>query len=363
MVGVEEKTQEIGALAYRKWLEAMEDPVRVVYPDGRVVYENEALRRLSRRFSKETSAPFPIELSRPVFDEGVTDQTDFCLDRTVFSVTSSPVKEGSETVAAIQVFRDITRRDHLTQALYGDNQRMQEEMRFARSIQEEMLPVLTAFGPLRFSYRYLPSHELSGDFFDLVPLGRGRLALYISDVVGHGVSASILTMFVRQSMRAILKEEKIAQPTNVLASLMRRFKEISGSDSQYFTLFYAVFDMQNRQVTYANAGHNCPPLLKRQGSVQALEARGMIISPLFSHHVYEQHQIDFYPQDRFLFYTDGATEARNRQGEAFGQAHLEGLLRDQNEHLLDGIAEEIGRFSQGKVRDDIALLQVDCLHW
>ena len=342
------------------WLDAMEDAIRVVNRKLEIVYENRSM------VSKLVQAPhlkksFPLVNAKRVFRDGQAYRTELCIGPTVYSLTCSPVIEGGQVIQVVQVFRDITRQSQFTTQLFGDQLRISREMNFARSLQEDMLPSLTAYGPLRFNSRYYPNNELSGDFFDLVPLGQGKIALYISDVVGHGISASILTMFVRQAMRSILKEEKIRQPGKVLDSLRSRFTEISISDDQYFTIFYALFDTQNHTMTYANAGHNAFPLLKRQEKVEEIRARGMFISPLFDQHRYQQHRLVYRTNDRFLFYTDGATETMNEAGEPFGTDRLMDLVRNSGLFMLDTIAQTITDFRSGNQKDDIALLQVDCL--
>lgn len=342
------------------WLDAMEDAVRVIDVNLQVVYENRVMLQKMMKVSQPQIA-FPMVNAKGVFRDGKSYRTELCIGTTVYSLTCSPVFEEGEVVQVVQVFRDITRQSQITTQLFGDQMRISREMKFARSLQDNMLPSLTAYGPLRFNYRYFPTDELSGDFFDLVPLGQGKLALYISDVVGHGISASILTMFVRQAMRSILKEEKIRQPGKVLDSLKRRFTEISISDDQYFTIFYALFDTQSHTITYANAGHNAFPILKREDSVKELKARGMIISPLFDSHSYRQHRMLYRANDRFLFHTDGATEAMNESGEAFGVERLMDLVKGSGLFMLDTIAQAITDYRAGDQKDDIALLQVDCL--
>ena len=351
------KTRDTSAF---QWLDAMEDAIRVVNRDLEVVYENRAMV-LKLAQDPLLVKSFPLVNAEQVFRDGQAYRTELCIGPTVYALTCSPVMDGEEVNQVVQVFRDITSQSQFTSQLYGDQLRISREMNFARSLQEDMLPSLTAYGPLRFNYRYYPNNELSGDFFDLVPLGQGKIALYISDVVGHGISASILTMFVRQAMRSILKEEKIRRPGKVLDSLKSRFTEISISDDQYFTIFYALFDTQNHTMTYANAGHNAFPLLKRGDRVEEIQARGMFISPLFDQHRYQQHQLVYQTNDRFLFYTDGATETMNEEGQAFGADRLMDLVQNSGLSMLDTIAQTIDDFRSGSQKDDIALLQVDCL--
>ena len=307
-------------------LNAMEDYVRVVDRKGQILFENEALLRFNQAESKG-SPVFPLSTATGPFLEHTVTRTEFCVAGHVFSVMNSPIYEDGEVAAAIQVFRDTTIQNNITLQLLNRNRKWQKEIALARTIQTKMLPRMKTFGNLQFDFAYMPSEELSGDFFDFVPLGEGRLGFYISDVVGHGVSASILTMFVRQTMRSILEEEKIREPAQVLGALRDRFYEIQMDDGQYFSLFYAVFDTIKNTLTYANAGHHCLPMVECAGELETLYATGRLISPvLLKGYTYEQHCRPMHKADRFLFFTDGAVEAKNALGMEYGEENLRRLL-------------------------------------
>ncbi|WP_071705966.1 PP2C family protein-serine/threonine phosphatase [Murdochiella vaginalis] len=340
-------------------LNAMEDYVRVVDRKGRILFENEALLRFNQVESKGKPV-FPLSTATGPFLEHTVTRTEFCVAGHVFSVMNSPIYEEGEVVAAIQVFRDTTIQNNITVQLLNRNRKWQKEIALARTIQTKMLPRIKTFGPLEFDFAYMPSEELSGDFFDFVPLGKGRLGFYISDVVGHGVSASILTMFVRQTMRSILEEEQIREPAQVLRALRDRFFEIQMDDGQYFSLFYAVFDTVENTLTYANAGHHCLPMVECDGKLDVLYATGRLISPvLLEEYTYVQQVRPMRKNERFLFFTDGAVEAKNALGMEYGEENLRRLLLTTKNNTLPTIVHDLRQYTGEQLKDDIAIVYVE----
>ena len=352
------KEEILQMLPQLEWLDALPDLVRILSPQGQVLFENQAMVRFSQEMGKPENAVIPPLLDPAVFKEGRPSRTDFCTQRRVYSVSTSPVTISGKIIGAMQIFRDITLQNELTISLSESNRRLENDLRLARKIQTRMLPQKTRFGPLTFDYRYLPTEELSGDFFDILPVAQGKAGLYITDVVGHGVSASILTMFVRQTMRSILQEQKVIAPAQVLAKVLQKYLEIQISPQQYFTLFYALFDYEKETVTFANAGHNCLPLLKSHDHVEELEAKGMIISPLFQQGDYKETTLFFRPGSDLLFYTDGAVESQSPAQVPYGADRLKEFFEKTQKGFLDKFLAELAHYRQGRQEDDITLLLV-----
>lgn len=341
-------------------LDAMEDFVRVVDPDGTIIYKNRALSAFEKQCrGKGMKNPIfpPSSITRP-FKKRIDSTEKIHVDGRAFSIKSSPLFLKEDVQAVIEVFRDFTVQDDLTRRVMESNRRLRNEMNLARSIQTKMLPQMTNEGSFVFDSRYIPSEELSGDFYDVVPLADGRLAVYISDVAGHGISASILTMFVRQTMRGILLEESVGDPEAVLLAMRTRFQQIHMEDSQYFTLFYGVFDMRKNTFTYANAGHNCEPIVAQNGEARLLKAKGKIISPVFLAKSYEEKILPLQEGQSFLFYTDGASEAVNIQGEVYSMERMLRWMEKEDQNRLQHMTNDLMRFTEGTPRDDIALLEV-----
>lgn len=345
-------------MTHLEWVDAIPDLVRILDPDGRVLFENQAMTRFHQEMGGPDRKMIPDLLDAAVFSEASPIRTEFCIRRKVYSVSTSPVFADGAVIGALQIFRDITLQNELTLSLEKSKQRLENDLHLARKIQTGMLPQKTKYGPLTFDYRYLPTEELSGDFFDILPLGEDKVGLYIADVVGHGVSASILTMFVRQTMKSILQEQKIIRPAQVLREVLKKYLEIQINEQQYFTLFYVLFDIARHTVRFANAGHNCLPVLKHQGKVEELEARGMMISPLFQQGDYKETTLALEPGSDFLFYTDGVVESVNPEQVPFGAGRLMELFEKTDRGLMDKVLEELAQYRQGKQEDDITLLLV-----
>lgn len=256
---------------------------------------------------------------------------------------------------------ELSRSDLLeaVDCLVINNKKMNEDIHLARTIQAKMLPTLKEYGPFSFDYSYMPSEELSGDFFDLVEIDKGCLAFYISDVVGHGVSASILTMFIRQTMRSILQEQKLYKPNSVLEALREHFLEIHMDADQYFSIFYALIDVDRALISYSNAGHNCWPIIERQGKTDFLRATGSLISPVFSQKKYREYRHKLENGDRFLFYTDGAVEIRDDSGVEYGTDRLEKIMSEGKSNCLETIVKDYRSYHPDRIKDDIALFYME----
>ncbi len=279
-----------------------------------------------------------------------------------FLVRSSIIYEDEEALAIIETFRNITIESIAIKRYEDIAKKTQKELNDARVIQNSLLPDKGNHRGLEVMYKYIPSAYLSGDMFDVIPIDENKTAIYIADVVAHGISASILTMFVRQSVRYHLARSRITgfTPDIVLRSLIRRFAELNLEDSKYFTIFYGVFDKEAGTFQYANAGHNAIPLkINRDGKVEKLMGTGLPISLITSKGNYSESEIDLEIGEKILFYTDGITETKDYFGEFYGTERLIKLVSNNYPNVLDRIVNEVSTYRWGRQEDDIALLFVE----
>jgi len=207
---------------------------------------------------------------------------------------------------------------------------------------------------------YVPCFELGGDFYDFHELGADNLGVAVCDVVGKGIRASLLMASIRASLRA--HAANIYDMSDVLARVNRDLCAATGS-SDFATLFYGVLDTKKRRLTYANAGH-LPPLLIRQGRCSPLTARGGVIG-IDPEWTWRHETMPLSPGDVLLIFTDGLTEALNFQDEPFGQARVERAALSAVERGLTarGIAQhalwEMRRFAGLQTRfDDLTLVAI-----
>jgi hypothetical protein len=201
--------------------------------------------------------------------------------------------------------------------------RLQAEVAIARRIQKSLLPdALVSTSWCAAAGRTVPATEVGGDYFDMVELSDGRLAVAIADVTGHGVGAGILSAMTKSALRSQLGHD--ASPHNVLENLNRTLYQV-GQRNLFVTMGYIVLDRQAGIARVATAGH--PPILvrRRDGAIQGLRTLnpGLGMRPQGS---FSEEEVRFVPGDRFLLYTDGVTETTNAAGEQFGEGRLEDLF-------------------------------------
>lgn len=346
-------------------LDGMADWVRVIDRNGIVIYENETMKKeigfdsLGKAcyFSLGRSCSCEKCITETTFATGAVSEKEQIIRNRFFSIKSSPVKgSNGEIYAVVEVFRDVTREKNLEKELLKKNNKMNKDLRYSRAIQEKMLPSKGSYGSTYIDYIYTPSEVLSGDMFDIFKIDERYTGIYISDVVGHGVSASILTMFVRQTMRAIMYTS--TKPSKVLSQLHQSFLDLNFDDDKYFTMIYGVLDNKKKTFTYANAGHNSLPLLINKGGIQVLENSGYPICYLFDSIEYEEKTVKVFENDKLLFYTDGIIELRNGYGEEFGINRLQDSIENKEGNLIEYIQNAMDEFHYDDPQDDIALLKV-----
>ena len=239
-----------------------------------------------------------------------------------------------------------------------DNQAMLRQLHLAADVQRRMLPRRMPDLPgYDIAARYVPSFELSGDFYDFVHLEHS-LGIGIGDVVGKGVAASLLMAGVRASLRAF------AQDVYDLDEVIARVNQTLCRDtleSEFATLWYGTLHHHTGRLTYCNAGHE-PPLVVRRGRIHTLDVGGMIVG-VDRDQYYEKGIWDFRPGDMLLLYTDGLPDAMNPQNQRFGRERVEQLLleladrsaNDALNHLLWTVRQHTG---PRRATDDTTLILI-----
>jgi sigma-B regulation protein RsbU (phosphoserine phosphatase) len=204
-----------------------------------------------------------------------------------------------------------------------ENQSMIRQLQLAADVQRRMLPTkMPNLPPFDVAARYVPSYELGGDFYDFIDLD-GHLGIGVGDVVGKGIAASLLMASVRASLRAY------AQDVYDLDDIIHRVNHALSRDTldnEFATLWYGVFDPTTMRLTYCNAGHE-PPLLLRDGQLHELSAGGMLLG-IDQGQLYDKGLFDLKAGDLILLYSDGLPDALNDQEERFGRERVKALLPD-----------------------------------
>lgn len=208
-------------------------------------------------------------------------------------------------------------------AARDDNQKMLRQLHLAADVQRRMLPrKMPEIAGYDIAARYVPSFELSGDFYDFINLEHA-LGIGIGDVVGKGVAASLLMAGVRASLRAFAQD--VYDLDEVIARVNRTMCRDT-LESEFATLWYGTLDHDTGRLTYCNAGHE-PPLVVRGGKLHPLDEGGMIVG-VDRDQTYAKGIWDLKPGDMLLLYTDGLPDAMNAEGQRFGRQRTEQLLLD-----------------------------------
>ncbi|WIV13027.1 SpoIIE family protein phosphatase [Proteiniborus sp. MB09-C3] len=350
-------------------LDGMVDWVRVIDRNGIIIYANKSMedelgkdivgKKCYSALGKCSACSRCIS-STTVSTGEVVEKEENIGDR-IFSVKSSPVKDPDGNIyAAVEVFRDVTKERKLEKEIIKKNEKMSKDLSFARTIQKNILPKQGTLGPLNVDYLYFPSEMLSGDIFDINKINENLIGIYISDVVGHGITASIMTMFVRQAMKSIKYD--YLEPSKAISELHQKFLDLNLDTDKYFSIFYGIFDKRDNTFRYVNGGHNCIPLHINCNGIEFLESKGYPITCLFDSIKYEEKSVKLQKGDKMLFYTDGVIETRNEKGELFGFDRLIDITSKNKDNLLSAIEKSLNEFKYKDVDDDFALLTVEIMN-
>jgi sigma-B regulation protein RsbU (phosphoserine phosphatase) len=229
----------------------------------------------------------------------------------------------------------------------------------AREIQQSLLPKsLPEFTGLAMAADWLPTRVLAGDYYDVLKFGDRRAAVCVADVSGKGLPAALLVSSVQAAVRAFAHE------TVAPGALCQRVNAILCSnhlEGRFVTFFFALVDREAGTLSYSNAGHNAPILVRADGSLVRLREGGPILGE-FPDAPYEQASVSFGAGDRLLIFTDGVSEARGAGDVEFGEPRLEALLRDNRGEsaaaLRRRVLSAVHEFRDRPLEDDATLLIV-----
>ncbi|MEK6304612.1 MAG: SpoIIE family protein phosphatase [Acidobacteriota bacterium] len=268
-------------------------------------------------------------------------------------------------------------------------ERLRHELELATTVQRRLFPECPPeSASLDLAGVCHPAHGVGGDYYDFIQLNDRKLGIAVADVAGKGISAALLMSTVQASLRS--RAQSVNGNLIELVSSMNQLLHLSTDAASYATFFYAQFDEQTRILTYVNAGHN-PPILVRaappmkaqragsasaggaaaipveEADVDAFELRVRLLTsggPIigaFSDCSYEQEAIQMEPGDVLVAYTDGVTEALNSSEEQFGEPRLREIAARSAHHsaaeLSKVIVEQVrGWCGDTAQQDDLTLV-------
>ena len=238
---------------------------------------------------------------------------------------------------------------------------MERQVHLAAAVQRQMIPQKAPeIAGLELAGIYVPCLGLAGDFYDYIDLPEGNLGIAVADVSGKGVAASLRMASTRATLRA--QVGTVFKISEVMRNVNEAFcRDVDPMDmvTPFVSMFYGVVDMGNGRLTYANAGHE-PPLLLRDGKVVHLGEGGPVLGIDLASTYYED-VVELRAGDVMVICTDGLIEAMNFQFEQFGSKRVleaaQAKLNDSAEHIAKHLLWEMRRFTGLTERlDDITIV-------
>ena len=281
--------------------------------------------------------------------------------------------EGRDQLAELgKSFNSMTENLERLLLVAKEKERLQAEIEIAREVQEQLYPkTAPAVRTLRVTGLCQPARMVSGDYYDFQRLHENKLAIAIGDVAGKGISAALLMASIQSAMRMELRSSiELAAPAHVPVngnrlSTARMVSELNQqlyattSPEKYATFYFGLYDELEGSLTYTNAGH-LPPILIRHGNADRLNVDGTVVGA-FPKAGYEESKVQLESGDLLVCYTDGITEPENAYGEMFGEERLielvsKNLDRDDSriiELVMDAVRQWTG---SPELQDDMTLL-------
>jgi sigma-B regulation protein RsbU (phosphoserine phosphatase) len=259
-----------------------------------------------------------------------------------------------ELLARVRALLRHEREHHL------DEERLARELEMAARVQRELFPkALSATPGIDYTGACLPARGVSGDYYDFPPIGEGRLGLLLADVSGKGMPAALLGA----SLHAAVRAQADVGCGETLSKVNRLLYDTSAAD-RFATVFYGIYDSATRVLTYANAGH-CAPMLVRDKSCTRLDS---LTAPAGMWPTLEsaERMVQLAPGDWLLVFSDGIPEATSEYGDEFGDerllATLERVRSRTAAQVCDAIVEAVRQHANAQPQaDDITLIAVKTL--
>jgi sigma-B regulation protein RsbU (phosphoserine phosphatase) len=192
------------------------------------------------------------------------------------------------------------------------HQQLDHELKLAQGIQASFLPQLLPQVPrARFAVHYALRGRVGGDFYDAFRLDEHHVGFYVADAMGHGVPASLLTVFVKRGVRAkevFGRQYRLVPPDEVLQRLNRDLLERELPDNPFITMVYALFNHHDGTLRFARAGHPYPLHVPRAGPLELWRQEGLLLGVVDARFPAREHRLN--PGDKLLVYSDGIDTAR-----------------------------------------------------
>ena len=243
-----------------------------------------------------------------------------------------------------------------------------EQLRLAGLVQQDFLPTkLPRTEHVQWATIFMPAEWVSGDIYDIVRIDENHIGFYVADVVGHGMPAALLTIFLKQAMvmrETIENSHRIFSPSEVVKNLNIKMAAQKLSGYQFATCCYCLLNIKTFELTFARAGHPYPILVRPGRAPEQLEIRGSLLG-VFEQAEYYQRTIQLQPGDKLLLYSDGTESCigkfNDQAGFNFTQEFTD-IKHLSIVQMMDGFSNIIQNreFEQAEI-DDITVLGLEIL--
>jgi serine phosphatase RsbU (regulator of sigma subunit)/anti-sigma regulatory factor (Ser/Thr protein kinase) len=246
------------------------------------------------------------------------------------------------------------------QAEARERERIEQELKVARVIQQTLLPQeIPTIPGWQIAAYWKPARAVSGDFYDFITFPDGRLGLVVADVTDKGVPAAMMMATSRTILRSTA--ERLVSPGITLREANNRLRPNTPAN-MFVTCLYALLDPANGKLIYANAGH--PPMyVCGNGEIEELRARGMPLG-LMEDMEYEEKEAEFLPDRQLIAYSDGLVEAHDPHEDMFGFPRLrDTLLHKSGNDLIEILIQTLSDFTgpNWEQEDDVTLVTLQRL--
>lgn len=356
-----------------EFIDELDAPIRIINGNNVIIYLNKNMIKL---FGNLLGEPADI-----IFVHGYGKINDgngelskrqsrkqVYIGEALYAITSYPVQDKDGAEYQVEVFRDITEQKKIEAQLKNNYNKLLKETRFAKSIQNSILPIDDEYwNMIDIASLYLPADDLGGDIYDIVKLSNHETLMYMADVSGHGIRAALLTIFLREVVRGMWDIAKNEGLDNLLENLLKHYSALDIDAEMYFSIILCKYNKETGELSLANAGHNCfPMILRKKGRIEEIPLKGMPITRIGIENSYEEETIGIYPGDRVILYTDGIIEEYSEAlGTEFGVQGMRNVISTNFDlpakELCKKIIYEAERHSKARAKDDRSLMIVTIL--
>ena len=258
-----------------------------------------------------------------------------------------------------QLLEKLERQVERCRSLRQAERQRADELRDAREIQNHLLPTrIPQIEDYEIAGVSQPVRNVGGDFYDVVRVSETQTVLCIADVSGKGMPAALLMSSLQAALRPLMWDTR--SPRELCGRLNRILCEIAPV-GKFISFFYAVLDSKDNRLTYCNAGHNPPLLVRANGMASELNAAGAVLGQ-FPDWVYEQSDLQLRSGDRLIMFTDGLIEASNLDDEQFGEQRLNRIAQENlgscAEELKTQLMQAASEHCGGCFQDDASMIVV-----